>query len=141
MPGEGLIKIAASVLSADFGRLGEQVAEAAEGGAIALIEEGDAIEIDIPALAEMAVEQKTARPNVERYTVSDGRRLHVLGEGRLINLAAAEGHPASVMDMSFAGQALSTEHMYKNADNLEAKVYEPPKDIDPHIDFLILESL
>ncbi|MEO2004481.1 MAG: adenosylhomocysteinase [Candidatus Poribacteria bacterium] len=99
------------------------------------------VEIDIPALAEMAVEQKTARPNVERYTMSDGRRLHVLGEGRLINLAAAEGHPASVMDMSFAGQALSTEHMYKNADHLEAKVYEPPKEIDPHIAALKLEAL
>ena len=99
------------------------------------------VEIDIPALAEMAVEQKTARPHVEQYILSDGRRLHVLGEGRLINLAAAEGHPASVMDMSFAGQALSTEHMYKNAASLESKVYEPPADIDPHIAALKLTAL
>ncbi len=99
------------------------------------------VEIDIPALAELAVSQETARPNVERYTLADGRRLHILGEGRLINLAAAEGHPASVMDMSFAGQALSTEHMYKNAATLEAKVYDPPKEIDGHIAGLKLTAL
>ncbi|MAF09989.1 adenosylhomocysteinase [Candidatus Poribacteria bacterium] len=99
------------------------------------------VEIDIPALAEMATDIRTARPNVERYTLANGNRLHVLGEGRLINLAAAEGHPASVMDMSFAGQALSTEHMLKNAASLEAKVYDPPKEIDGHIAGLKLAAL
>ena len=99
------------------------------------------VEIDIPALAELATDIQTARPNVERYTLANGNRLHVLGEGRLINLAAAEGHPASVMDMSFAGQALSTEHMLKNAADLEAKVYDPPKEIDGHIAALKLAAL
>ena len=73
------------------------------------------VEINIPALEKMAVEKRQVRPFVEAYDLPDGRTIHILGEGRLINLAAAEGHPASVMDMSFANQALSAEYMVKNA--------------------------
>ncbi len=72
------------------------------------------VEINIPALEEMAVKKHLVRPFVEEYVMKDGRSLFLLGEGRLINLASAEGHPASVMDMSFANQALSAEYMVKN---------------------------
>lgn len=99
------------------------------------------VEINIPALKEMAVSKRLVRPFVEEYTLKDGRRIHILGEGRLINLAAAEGHPASVMDMSFANQALSLEYMNKNADKLEKKVYGVPEDIDRGIAKLKLEAM
>jgi len=100
------------------------------------------VEINIPALAEMAVGDPTlVRPFVEQYDMPDGRRIHILGEGRLINLAAAEGHPASVMDMSFANQALSAEYMVKNAKTMEAKVYSVPEDIDNEIARLKLEAM
>jgi adenosylhomocysteinase len=98
-------------------------------------------EINIPALEEMAVTKRLVRPFVDEYTMKDGRRIHVLGEGRLINLAAAEGHPASVMDMSFANQALSLEYMVKNADKLEHTVYGVPQDIDLEIARLKLEAM
>jgi len=100
------------------------------------------VEINIPALAEMAVDKpKLVRPFVEQYDLPDGRRIHILGEGRLINLAAAEGHPASVMDMSFANQALAAEYMVKHHDELEAKVYSVPEDIDNEIARLKLEAM
>ncbi len=99
------------------------------------------VEINIPALAEMAVEKRLVRPFVDAYELPDGRVIHILGEGRLINLAAAEGHPASVMDMSFANQALSAEYMVKNAKALEKKVYGVPLDIDNEIARLKLESM
>lgn len=91
------------------------------------------VEINIPALAEMAVEKRLVRPFVDAYHLPDGRVLHILGEGRLINLSAAEGHPASVMDMSFANQALAAEYMVKNIDKMENKVYSVPEDIDREI--------
>jgi adenosylhomocysteinase len=91
------------------------------------------VEINIPALEEMAKTKRLVRPFVDEYQLPDGRRLHILGEGRLINLAAAEGHPASVMDMSFANQALSTEYLYKNYKKLENKVYSVPEEIDKEI--------
>jgi len=87
------------------------------------------VEINIPALEEMSVEKRLVRPFVEAYEMPDGRLIHILGEGRLINLAAAEGHPASVMDMSFANQSLSAEYMVKHAKKLEKKVYGVPEDI------------
>jgi adenosylhomocysteinase len=99
------------------------------------------VEINIPALAEMAVEKKLVRPFVDAYILPDGRTIHILGEGRLINLAAAEGHPASVMDMSFANQSLSAEFMVKNAEKLQKKVYGVPEDIDKEIARLKLESM
>ncbi len=99
------------------------------------------VEINIPALEEMSVEKRLVRPFVEAYDLPDGRTIHILGEGRLINLAAAEGHPASVMDMSFANQALSAEYMVKNADKLENQVYAVPENIDREIARLKLESM
>ena len=99
------------------------------------------VEINIPALEEMAVSKRLVRPFVEQYELSDGRQIHILGEGRLINLAAAEGHPASVMDMSFANQALSLEYMAKNADELQQKVYSVPSDIDSEIAKIKLNAM
>jgi adenosylhomocysteinase len=99
------------------------------------------VEINIPALEEMSVEKRLVRPFVDAYELPDGRVIHILGEGRLINLAAAEGHPASVMDMSFANQALSAEYMIKHAKELEKKVYGVPLDIDMEIARLKLESM
>src|SRR5579863_8888737 len=87
-------------------------------------------EINLKALDDLATGVRQVRPSVQEYRVADGRRLHVLAEGRLINLAAAEGHPAAVMDMSFANQALCAEYLAKNARTLERKVYDVPDDID-----------
>ena len=91
------------------------------------------VELDIPALEEIAKSKRTIRDFNEEYTMPNGNRLYLLGEGRLINLAAAEGHPASVMDMSFANQALCAEYMVNNYKNLEKKVYSVPVDIDKNI--------
>jgi len=99
------------------------------------------VEINIPALEEMSKSKRLVRPFVDEYTLEDGRRIHILGEGRLINLAAAEGHPASVMDMSFANQALSLEYMVKHADELENSVYGVPEAIDHEIARLKLEAM
>jgi adenosylhomocysteinase len=99
------------------------------------------VEINIPALEKMAVSKKLVRPYVDQYQMKDGRQLHILGEGRLINLASAEGHPASVMDMSFANQALAAEYMVKNYSKLEKKVYSVPEEIDKEIARLKLLSM
>jgi len=99
------------------------------------------VEINIPALEEMAEEKIRARPMIDQYLLSDGRRLNLLAEGRLVNLAAAEGHPSSVMDMSFANQALSAEYMIKNADKMKNRVYEVPAEIDAEIARLKLENM
>ncbi len=99
------------------------------------------VEIDIPALREMASSSRETRTNVEEFTLADGRRLYLIGEGRLVNLAAAEGHPAAVMDMSFANQALSAEYVVKNVDELEPRVYIVPEDIDSEIARLKLETM
>ncbi len=99
------------------------------------------VEINIPALESMAKEKRIPRPFVEEYVLADGRSLFLLGEGRLINLAAAEGHPASVMDMSFANQALCAEYIVKNGKSLERKVYGVPRDIDREIGRLKLKSM
>jgi len=99
------------------------------------------VEIDLPALDKLALNKRPTREFVEEYTLRDGRKIYVLGEGRLINLAAAEGHPAVVMDMSFADQALSAEHLVKNAKKLEAKVYPVPAAIDQGVARLKLQSL
>jgi adenosylhomocysteinase len=99
------------------------------------------VEIEIPALRELAVATREARPNVEEFELPDGRRIYLIGEGRLVNLAAAEGHPASVMDMSFANQALSAEFVVANAGTLEARVYVVPAEIDNEIARLKLASM
>ena len=89
----------------------------------------------------MASSRREARPFVEEFAIRDGRKIYVLGEGRLINLAAAEGHPASVMDMSFANQAMSAEYMVKNHDKLEKKVYSVPEELDKQVAKMKLESM
>ncbi len=99
------------------------------------------VEIDIPALEKLSAERRPIREFVEEFRLRDGRRLHLLGEGRLINLAAAEGHPASVMDMSFANQALAAEFMVKNHASLEKRVYAVPEEIDREIARLKLASM
>ena len=99
------------------------------------------VEIDIPALEAMSSGKRTTRPFVEEYSLKDGRKINLLGEGRLINLAAAEGHPASVMDMSFADQCLSVEYLVKNHKSLEKKVYAVPDDLDKRVARLKLESM
>src|ERR1700689_3767762 len=99
------------------------------------------VEIDIPALEKLSSGHKEARPFVEEYTMKEGRKVYLLGEGRLVNLAAAEGHPASVMDMSFANQALSAEYMVKNAAELKPQVYVVPEVIGREIARLKLDSM
>jgi len=99
------------------------------------------IEIDIPKLEEMAASKRRVRPMVDEYTMPDGRRLYLLGEGRLVNLAAAEGHPASVMDMSFANQALCAAYLAKEGKSLENRVYAVPREIDEEVARLKLSSM
>ncbi len=92
------------------------------------------VEINIPGLVKLSKgDPKLVRPFVDQYETKDGRKINILGEGRLINLSAAEGHPASVMDMSFANQALAAEYMVKNAKTLEKRVYSVPADVDAEI--------
>jgi adenosylhomocysteinase len=99
------------------------------------------VEIDIPALERLAISKKPARPFVEEFAMKDGRRIYLLGEGRLINLTSAEGHPAAVMDMSFANQALAAEYLVKHGSELQRQVYPVPEPIDRQIAKLKLESM
>jgi len=99
------------------------------------------VEIDIPALEKLSKKKKRIRDFVDEYILKDGRKIYLLGEGRLINLAAAEGHPAQVMDMSFANQALSAEYIVKNYRSLKNEVYKVPKAIDEGIADLKLKSM
>ena len=99
------------------------------------------VEIDIPALVAASVSRREVRPFVEEFVTADGRRIHLLGEGRLINLAAAEGHPSAVMDMSFANQALSCEYLVKNHSNLASGVHVVPREIDAEVGRLKLETM
>jgi adenosylhomocysteinase len=98
-------------------------------------------EINLKALDQLAGEVREVRPMVQQYSLADGRRLHVLGEGRLINLAAAEGHPAAVMDMSFANQALSLKYLARRHGELERRVYDVPPEIDAEVARLKLEAM
>jgi adenosylhomocysteinase len=99
------------------------------------------VEIEIPALRELAVETREARQFVDEFTLADSRRLYLIADGRLVNLAAAEGHPALVMDMSFANQALAAEYVIANAQSLERKVYVVPREIDDEIARLKLATM
>ena len=99
------------------------------------------VEINIPGLSELSKSKRLVRPFVDEYVTKDNRRIYILGEGRLINLASAEGHPASVMDMSFANQALSLEYLTKNAGILEKRVYSVPEEIDRDIAALKLAAM
>ena len=129
-------------LTGDINVVDKHHFEAMKDGAIVANSGHFNVEINIPALAEMSVgDPKLVRPFVDQYETKDGRKINILGEGRLINLASAEGHPASVMDMSFANQALAAEYMVKNADKLEKRVYSVPADIDAEIARIKLEAM
>lgn len=99
------------------------------------------VEIDIDALRKASIKRRLIRDYIEEFTLKTGKRLYLLGEGRLINLASAEGHPSAVMDMSFANQALSVEYIVKNAEKLDKKVYRVPEDIDNEIARLKLKAM
>ena len=129
-------------LTGDINVIDQSHFEVMKDGAIVANSGHFNVEINIPALAEMSQgEPNLVRPFVQQYLTKDGRKINILGEGRLINLASAEGHPASVMDMSFANQALSAEYMVKNADKLEKRVYSVPAEVDAGIARLKLEAM
>ncbi len=128
-------------LTGDINVIDQNHFEVMKDGAIVANSGHFNVEINIPALEKMSGDKRLVRPFVDQYTLPDGRRIHILGEGRLINLASAEGHPASVMDMSFANQALSAEYMVKNYKTLAKKVYSVPEEIDHEIARLKLEAM
>jgi adenosylhomocysteinase len=129
-------------LTGDINVVDKSHFEAMKDGAIVANSGHFNVEVNIPALEAMSKgKPKRVRPFVEQYDLKDGRRINLLGEGRLINLAAAEGHPASVMDMSFANQALAAEYMVKNAAKLEKRVYSVPAEIDAEIAHLKLAGM
>ncbi len=115
--------------------------EAMKSGAIVCNSGHFNVEIEIPALEQMAANKREARPLVDEYVLRDGRKIYLLGEGRLVNLATAEGHPAAVMDMSFANQALSAEYLRQHHKELKPQVYVVPEHLDREIAKLKLESM
>jgi adenosylhomocysteinase len=115
--------------------------EAMKDGAIVANSGHFNVELDLDALGKMASARREVRPNVEEYTLADGRKIFVLAEGRLVNLAAAEGHPAAVMDMSFANQALAAAYLSAKAGDLQNRVYAVPRDIDDEVARLKLYAL
>ena len=128
-------------LTGDINVLDKQHFEAMRDGAIISNSGHFNVEINIPALEALSTEKRRAREFIEQYVLKDGRRVNLLAEGRLVNLAAAEGHPASVMDMSFANQALSLEYLLQHSGELEKKVYGVPEAIDREIARLKLEAM
>jgi adenosylhomocysteinase len=128
-------------LTGDIGVLRGEHFKAMKDGAIVCNAGHFNVEIDIPALQKMSKKKRCIRQSVDEYTLKNGKRINLLGEGRLVNLAAAEGHPASVMDMSFANQALSCEYVSRHSRTLERKVYRVPQAIDEEIARLKLRSL
>ena len=121
--------------------IGRSHLEAMKDGAVIANSGHFDVEIDLAALEEMSDDRRRVRPFVDEYLMPDGRRLNLLGEGRLINLAAAEGHPSAVMDMSFANQALSVEHLAQSGGKLEQKVFPVPLEIDEEVGRLKLEAM
>ena len=130
-----------ATLTGDINVIAKQHFKLMKDGAIVCNSGHFNVEIDIEGLKALSKKVRKIRDFVEEYTLKDNRRINLLGEGRLINLAAAEGHPASVMDMSFAGQALSAEFLKKNSRKLENKVYKVPQDIDEQIAKLKLKTM
>jgi adenosylhomocysteinase len=128
-------------LTGDIHVLDQHHFEAMKDGAIISNSGHFNVEINIPALESMSSEKRRVREFVDQYTLPDGRQINLLGEGRLVNLAAAEGHPASVMDMSFANQALGLKYITENSQDLENKVYVIPEEIDREIARLKLEAM
>ena len=116
-----------------FGAIDRQHLEAMQDGALIANSGHFNVEVNIPALEEMATARRSVRPAVEEFTLKDGRHLYLLAEGRLVNLAAAEGHPASVMDMSFANQALSVRYLAEGNERLKPDVYSVPKELDEEV--------
>jgi adenosylhomocysteinase len=115
--------------------------EAMKSGAVVCNSGHFNVEIDIPALAKLSSGKREVRPLVDEYLMKDGRKIYLLGEGRLVNLATAEGHPAAVMDMSFANQALSAEYLLQNYKQLKPQVYVVPQNLDKEIARLKLDSM
>jgi adenosylhomocysteinase len=128
-------------LTGDINVIDQKHFEVMKDGAIVANSGHFNVEINIPALEKMSKSKRLVRPFVDEYVTADDRHIYILGEGRLINLASAEGHPASVMDMSFANQALSLEYLVKNASKLEKKVYSVPEAIDKQIAELKLAAM
>ncbi len=128
-------------LTGDINVIDQKHFEVMKDGAIVANSGHFNVEINIPALEKMSKSKRLVRPFVDEYVTADNRHIYILGEGRLINLASAEGHPASVMDMSFANQALSLEYLVKNASKLEKKVYSVPEAIDKQIAELKLAAM
>ncbi len=128
-------------LTGDINVLDRNHFEAMKDGAIIANSGHFNVEINIPALESMASEKRKPREFIDQYILTDGRRINLLAEGRLVNLAAAEGHPASVMDMSFANQALSLEYLLQHVGEMQPKVYTIPESIDREIARLKLESM
>jgi adenosylhomocysteinase len=115
--------------------------EAMKSGAVVCNSGHFNVEIDIPALEKLSSGKREVRPLVDEYLLKDGRKVYLLGEGRLVNLATAEGHPAAVMDMSFANQALSAEYLRQNYKQLKPQVYVVPENLDKEIARLKLDSM
>jgi adenosylhomocysteinase len=128
-------------VTGDLNVIDRQHFEAMKDGAIVANSGHFNVEINIPALEAISADKRLVRPFVEQYELKDGRHINLLAEGRLINLAAGEGHPASVMDMSFANQALAAEYMAKNAGMMEKRVYNVPEEIDREIARLKLAAM
>ncbi len=128
-------------LTGDIHVLRREHFEAMKDGAIICNSGHFNVEINIPDLKDLSTEVRTTREFVEEYSLKDGRKLYLLGEGRLINLVSAEGHPASVMDMSFANQVLSAEYVVKNHQQMENRVYDVPEELDASIAKLKLQSI
>jgi adenosylhomocysteinase len=124
-----------------FKAIGQQHLEVMRDGAILANSGHFNVEIDIPALEAMSESKHEIRSFVEEYRLKDGRRIYLLAEGRLVNLSAAEGHPSSVMDMSFANQALSVEYLAQSGGTLEPGVYPVPKETDREVGRLKLSSM
>ncbi len=143
MPGIEAAKVGEVFITVSGGWhvIGKQHMEVMPDGAIISNSGHFNVEIDIPALEAMSVSHREVRPFVEEYQITDGRRLYLLGEGRLINLAAAEGHPSAVMDMSFANQALSAEYLVKRHQELSNGVHVVPREIDAEVGRLKLETM
>jgi adenosylhomocysteinase len=125
----------------DINVLDKQHFAAMKSGAIMANSGHFNVEINIPELEKLSVEVRRVREFLDEYILADGRRLYLAGEGRLVNLAAAEGHPSAVMDMSFANQALAAEYMVKNYASLKRTVYSVPEEIDKNIALLKLTAM
>jgi len=124
----------------DINVIGKEHMQKMKDGAIMCNSGHFNVEINVPELESLSIAKRLMRPNMEEYTLKNGKRLYVLAEGRLVNLAAAEGHPSEVMDMSFANQALCSEYIAKNT-KMETKVYTVPKELDEKVAELKLKSM